>query len=59
MFQLRSWLKKAGVAVPSNSVPLIQEDLHNDDEVIIKGTPEGPVEILDCDGKPETGNQQL
>ncbi|KAJ7741865.1 hypothetical protein B0H16DRAFT_1323588 [Mycena metata] len=47
MFQLRARLKKAGVAVPDDSVPL--------------GDAAGPVEVDadDCDGKPEGGNRRL
>lgn len=57
IFQLRARLKKAGVAVPVDSVAL--EDGHaDDDEVIIESGPTGPVE-LDCDSKPAGGNRRL
>jgi hypothetical protein len=59
LFQLKSRLKKAGVAVPSDSVPL-RETSGNDKEVIMESAPGGlPVEVPDCNGKPEVGNVKL
>ncbi|KAJ7122670.1 hypothetical protein C8R43DRAFT_1136083 [Mycena crocata] len=54
MFQLRSCLKKSGVAVPDDSVPL--DAVEEDHEVIFEIRPKGPVEVDDeaCDGKPES-----
>lgn len=49
IFQLRARLKKAGVAVPVDSVPL--EDIHDSDS--------GDDEALECDGKHEGGNRRL
>jgi hypothetical protein len=59
LFQLRSRLKKAGVAVPSDSVPLGMDG--DDEEVMMASTTdsEGLIEVFDCDGKPDTGNRQL
>ncbi|KAF7342791.1 hypothetical protein MSAN_01994700 [Mycena sanguinolenta] len=61
MFQLRSRLKKAGVSVPDDSVP-IAESL-NDHEVVFEIGPKGPVEVdtesESCEGKPENGNRRL
>ncbi|KAJ7670033.1 hypothetical protein DFH06DRAFT_1083660 [Mycena polygramma] len=56
LYKLRSRLKKAGVAVPSDSVPEEEDDW--DDKVIIESGRDGPVEV-DCDGKPEGGNRRL
>lgn len=47
LFQLRTRLKKAGVAVPVDSVPL-EDVLESEDD-----------EALECDGKPEGGNRRL
>ncbi|KAF8054159.1 hypothetical protein FPV67DRAFT_1441185 [Lyophyllum atratum] len=59
IFQLRSRLKKAGVAVPSDSVSLDRDD-NNDEEVVIEDSKEGPIDVADaCDGKPEGGNQRI
>lgn len=60
LFQLRSRLKKAGIAVPPDSVPL-EDDSHpdNDEEMVIESSPSGPLEVLDCAGKPEEGNRRL
>jgi hypothetical protein len=61
LFQLRSRLRKVGVAVQEDSVPpgtLPRED--EDDEVIIESGRNGPVVVpLDCEGKPEAGNRTL
>ncbi|KAJ7118529.1 hypothetical protein C8R43DRAFT_1137271 [Mycena crocata] len=56
---LRSRLKKSGVAVPDDSVPL--DAVEEDHEVIFEIGPKGPVEVDDeaCDGKPESGNRKL
>lgn len=60
MFQLRSRLKKAGVSVPDDSVPVghAEEDDH---EVVFEIGAKGPVELDpdECDGKPEAGNRRL
>ncbi|KAJ6455114.1 hypothetical protein C8R47DRAFT_1251149 [Mycena vitilis] len=58
MFQLRSRLKKAGVSVPDDSVPI--DGVEDDHEVTFEMGPDGPVEVEsgDCDGKPETGNRR-
>ncbi|KAJ7085416.1 hypothetical protein B0H15DRAFT_910362 [Mycena belliarum] len=58
LYQLRSRMKKVGVAVPSDSVPPGISDEDFDDEVIIESGRDGPV-VVDCDGKPETGNRRL
>ncbi|KAF7354501.1 hypothetical protein MVEN_01139400 [Mycena venus] len=60
MFQLRARLKKAGVAVPNDSVP-VRDASEDDDEVVFEMGPSGPIEldVDDCDGKPETGNRRL
>ncbi|KAK7020302.1 hypothetical protein R3P38DRAFT_3194859 [Favolaschia claudopus] len=49
LFQLRSRLKKAGVAVPNDSLSP-GDNIEDDDEVIIQGN---------CDGKSEAGNRTL
>ncbi|KAK7013809.1 hypothetical protein R3P38DRAFT_3575169 [Favolaschia claudopus] len=49
LFQLRSRLKKAGVAVPNDSL-LPGDNVEDDDEVIIEAS---------CDGKAEAGNRTL
>ncbi|KAJ7168381.1 hypothetical protein C8R43DRAFT_877227 [Mycena crocata] len=54
LFQLRSRLKKAGVAVQEDSVPPGFSDEDFDDEVVIEGDI-----AADCDGKSETGNRTL
>lgn len=61
LFQLRARLKKAGVAVPPDSVSLLEnnDDSEHEEEMVIESTPNGPVEALDCDGKPEEGNRRL
>ncbi|KAF8175031.1 hypothetical protein K438DRAFT_1608874 [Mycena galopus ATCC 62051] len=52
LFQLRSRLRKAGVAVQEDSVPPNLSDEDNGDEIIIEASSKGPV-IVDWDGKPE------
>ncbi|KAJ7106902.1 hypothetical protein C8R44DRAFT_637688, partial [Mycena epipterygia] len=56
LFQLRSRLKKAGVAVQDDSVPPGVSAEEFDDEVIIESGRDGPT-VVDCDGKPEVGNR--
>jgi hypothetical protein len=56
LFQLHGCLKKAGVVVPSNSVPLDHEGGSDDEEVIVEAVAGGDVEVLECEGKPEAGN---
>lgn len=57
IFKLRSRLRKAGVAVSSDSVATGDAD-NDDDEVIIESGRNGPVQ-LDYDGKSDTGNRKL
>ncbi|RDB15791.1 hypothetical protein Hypma_003744 [Hypsizygus marmoreus] len=58
IFQLRLRLKKAGVVVSVDSVPL-EMNVRDDEAVIMESTSQGLVEVITCDGKSESGNQKV